>query len=54
MIILKLDPATQQEEKSPKLRHKGQRPTHSHSQEFHKNTKLIAITYTQMTWYKPV
>lgn len=31
--MLKLDMATQQEEKSPKDRHKNQRSAHSHTQE---------------------
>jgi hypothetical protein len=45
MFTSKLDTTTQQEEKSPKSRQESQRPTGSHSQESHKNTKLIAIIY---------
>lgn len=33
----------QEEEKRPKRRHKNQRPTCSHTQEFHKSTKLKAV-----------
>lgn len=37
--------------KSPTSRHKNQRPACSHSQEFHKNAKLIAVPSMQRTWY---
>ena len=35
-------------------RHKKQRPTHLHTQDSHKNAKLEAIIYTQMTWCRPM
>lgn len=35
------------EGKESKGRHKSQRPNHSHSQEFHKSTKLVPVIYTQ-------
>lgn len=42
--MLRLDKAEQWKENSPKRRHKSQRPTLSHTQDSHKNTKLnIAI-----------
>jgi len=46
--------ATQLEEKSTKNRDKSQMSTHSHIQDSHKNVKLKAIIYTEMTWYRPV
>lgn len=39
-IVMKLDTANQQKEKSPENRHRNQRPTHSYTQESHKNTEL--------------
>lgn len=41
----------QAEDKEPKKRHKKevQRPTHSHTQEFHKNTKPEGLIYAQRT-----
>lgn len=49
LIMSKLDKENQQKEPSPKRRHKDQRPTHSHIQESHKNTKLEEIIYVQRT-----
>lgn len=36
-----------QENKAPKRRHKEERPTHSHTQKSHRNTKWEVIMYTQ-------
>lgn len=41
------------EGKESKGRHKSQRPSHSHSQEFHKSTKLVPVIYMQKTGADP-
>lgn len=45
--------ATVQEEKNPNSRHKNQRPTHSHTQESHKYTKVELKRCMQRAWCKP-
>ena len=42
---MKLGVATQQEEKSPKIRYKRQRLPHSYSRESNKNTELMNSVY---------
>lgn len=42
------------EEKSPKRRHKNQRPTCPYTQGSHKNTKLKAVIFMQKTWSRPM
>jgi hypothetical protein len=48
-----LDKEAQQKEKIPKSMKKNQRNPRSHTQKFHKNTKLKALIYTQKTWSRP-
>lgn len=53
-IILKLNMATQQEQKSSKSGHKRQESTYSYSQEALRNANLTAIIYVEDMVQTPV
>lgn len=44
-IVLKLDKANKKKGKKPDRASKDQRPTHSHTQDYQKNTKMKAIIH---------
>jgi hypothetical protein len=46
-IMMKLETASQQEGKILQNRHKSERSTHSHSQEFNKNIESKAVIHTK-------